>query len=258
MKITHGPSPVPTKVVAELEASRRRLVEARDAQRQDLQQELADGVARRLRLVRELLAPVRRQRVPAAGGRGALREVVRELDLADAELQDLAAGIHPALLTEQGLGPALTSLAERSPVPVQLCVLAERLPASLEAAVYFTCSEALANVAKHAHASAVTIEVTRVDRALRVVIADDGIGGAGLARGSGLVGLKDRAEALGGRLTVTSPAGAGTTVQVLIPCAPAGAGGPGGLAGTGTPDPGGPPGPTASLQPRPGPRRAWP
>jgi signal transduction histidine kinase len=192
--------------VAELEASRRRLVEARDAQRQNLQQELAGGVARRLRLVRDLLAPARRKGVSAAGDRGGLREVVRELDLADAELQELAAGIHPALLTEQGLGPALTSLAGRSPVPVQLCVLPERLPAFLEAAVYFTCSEALANVAKYAHASAVTIEVTRDDRALRVVVADDGAGGADLARGSGLVGLKDRAEALGGRLTVTSPA----------------------------------------------------
>jgi len=246
--------------VAELEASRRRLVEARDAQRQDLQQELAGGVARRLRLVRDLLAPARRAGVPAASDRGGLREVVRELDLADTELQELAAGIHPALLTGQGLGPALTSLAGRSPVPVQLSVVPERLPAFLEAAVYFTCSEALANVAKYAHASAVTIEVAHVDRALRVVVADDGAGGAGLARGSGLVGLKDRAEALGGRLTVTSPGGAGTTVEVLIPWAPAGAGGPGGLAATGTASPGGPSGSadsTVSQPARPGPRQAW-
>jgi signal transduction histidine kinase len=167
-----------------------------------------------------------------------LQDVLRELDLADAELQELAAGIHPALLTEQGLGPALSSLAGRSPVPVQLSVLPDRLPAFLEAAVYFTCSEALANVAKHAHASAVTIEVARADRTLRVAIADDGAGGADLARGSGLLGLKDRAEALGGRLTMTSPAGAGTTIQVLIPWTPADAGGPGGLtaAGTASPD----------------------
>jgi signal transduction histidine kinase len=246
--------------VAELEASRRRLVEARDAQRQDLQQELSDGVARRLRLVREMLAPARRQRVPTADGPVGLREVVRELDLADAELQDLAAGIHPALLTSQGLGPALVSLAGRSPVPVQLSVLAERLPAPLEAAVYFTCSEALANVAKYAHASNVTIEVAHVDRALRVVVADDGIGRAGLAGGSGLMGLKDRAQALGGRLTVTSPAGAGTTIEVLIPCAPAGAGDPGGPAATGTAGPGGPVGSAdsaASSPPRPPPRQAW-
>ena len=248
--------------VAELEASRRRLVEARDAQRQDLQQELADGVARRLRLVRELLAPAHRKGVPVAGGPGRLREVVRELDLADAELQELAAGIHPALLTEQGLGPALTSLAGRSPVPVQLCVLPEWLPASLAAAVYFTCSEALANVAKYAHALAVTIEVTLVDRVLHVVVADDGTGGADLARGSGLVGLKDRAEALGGRFTVTSPVGAGTTIQVLIPWAPAGAGGPGDLAATGTTvRPGGPAGSadsTASSPPRQGARQGGP
>ena len=209
--------------VTELEASRR-LVAARDAQRQDLRQELADGVAQRLRLVRELLAAARRAGVPAASEPGGLRDVLRELDLADAELQELAAGIHPALLTEQGLGPALSSLGERSPVPVRLSVLPERLPAFLEAAVYFTCSEALANVAKHAHASAVTIEVARGDRTLRVVVADDGAGGADLARGSGLQGLKDRAEALGGRLTMTSPAGAGTTIQVLIPWAPTGAG----------------------------------
>ena len=210
--------------VTELEASRRRLVAARDAQRQDLRQELADGVAQRLRLVRELLAAARRAGVPAASEPGGLRDVLRELDLADAELQELAAGIHPALLTEQGLGPALSSLGERSPVPVRLSVLPERLPAFLEAAVYFTCSEALANVAKHAHASDVTIEVARGDRMLRVVVADDGVGGADLARGSGLQGLKDRAEALGGRLTMTSPAGAGTTIQVLIPWAPTGAG----------------------------------
>jgi signal transduction histidine kinase len=212
--------------VAELEASRRRLVEARDAQREGLQQELAEGVARRLRLVRDLLAPARREGTRAAGDPGGLGQVVRELDLADAELQELAAGIHPALLTSQGLGAALTSLAERSPVPVQLSVLPERLPAFLAAAVYFTCSEALANVAKYAHASAVTIEVARGDRVLRVLVADDGAGGADLARGSGLVGLKDRAEALGGRLTVTSPAGGGTTIQVLIPWAPADADSP--------------------------------
>ena len=247
--------------VAELEASRRRLVEARDAQRQDLQQELSDGVARRLRLVRDLLAPARRQRVPAADGPGGLRDVVRELDLADAELQELAAGIHPALLTSQGLGPALTSLAGRSPVPVQLCVLPERLPAFLAAAVYFTCSEALANVAKYAHASAVTIDVTHVDRVLRVVVADDGAGGASLAGGSGLVGLKDRAEALGGRLMVTSPAGAGTTIEVLIPWAPAGAGDSGDRAATGTAGPGGPSssaGSAASPPARRGARPAWP
>jgi signal transduction histidine kinase len=233
--------------VAELEASRRRLVEAGDAQRQDVQEELADGVARRLRLVRELLAPARREGTRAAGDPRGLREVVRELDLADAELQELAAGIHPALLTRQGLGPALTSLAERSPVPVQLSVVPERLPAFLEAAVYFTCSEALANVAKYAHASAVTIEVARGDPMLRVVVADDGVGGADLARGSGLVGLKDRAEALGGRLTVTSPAGAGTTIQVLIPwtLAAAGPGGPADSAGS------------AASSSAPG-QRAWP
>jgi signal transduction histidine kinase len=245
--------------VAELEASRRRLVQARDAQRQDLQQELADGVARRLRLVRDLLARARSKGVTAAGGPGGLRDVVRELDLADAELQELAAGIHPALLTGQGLGPALTALAGRSPVPVQLLVLPERLPASLEAAAYFTCSEGLANVAKYAHASSVTIEVARGDRVLRVVVADDGVGGADLARGSGLVGLKDRAEALGGRLTMTSPAGAGTTVEVLIPWAAAGDGGPGGLAAAGTAGAGGPADSadfTASAPPRPGARQA--
>jgi signal transduction histidine kinase len=156
-----------------------------------------------------------------------LRDVVRELDLAEAELQELAAGIHPALLTGQGLGPALAALAGRSPVPVRLSVVPGRLPAVMEAAAYFTCSEALANVAKYAHASGVTITVARGDRALRVVVTDDGTGGADLARGSGLVGLKDRAEALGGRLMVTSPAGAGTTIEVQIPWTPAGAGGPG-------------------------------
>jgi signal transduction histidine kinase len=218
--------------VAELESSRRRLVQARDAQRQGLQQELAEGVAQRLRLVRDLLAPARRAGIATANDPGGLRDVVRELDLAEAELQELAAGIHPALLTSQGLGPALALLAGRSPVPVRLSVLPERLPAFLEAAVYFTCSEALANVAKYAHASGVSIEVARGGRAVRVVVADDGVGGADLVRGSGLVGLKDRAEALGGRLMVTSPADAGTTIQVLIPWTPPSAGSLGGPAGS--------------------------
>jgi signal transduction histidine kinase len=131
----------------------------------------------------------------------------KELEEARTGLRDLAAGIHPALLAERGLGPALASLAERSPVPVRLDAPCERLPAVVETAVYFVCSEALANVAKHAGAGRVDIQV-RLDRDMvTVVVADDGTGGADPSAGSGLKGAADRVEALSGRFLVHSPAG---------------------------------------------------
>ena len=147
--------------VTELAASRRRILEARDTQRRRLQQQLQASAGRHLTGVRELLAlAVREARVSgdqaAAGG---LADTGKELAEAEAELRELAAGIHPPLLTERGLGPALASLAERSPVPVQLAAPSGRLPAVVETAVYFACSEALANVAKHARATHVDVQV---------------------------------------------------------------------------------------------------
>jgi signal transduction histidine kinase len=129
----------------------------------------------------------------------------------------LARGIHPSALTTGGLGAALAELASRAPVPVGVSVDAGRFPAAVEAAVYFVCAEALTNVAKYACASLVRIELHRDAGRIVVEIVDDGVGGADPARGSGLRGLADRVEALGGRLSVHSPAGAGTRVVVEIP-----------------------------------------
>ena len=208
--------------VAELDASRRRVLEAGDAQRRRLQQLLQASAGRRLAGVGQFLdlavTEARSSREPGPAER--LMAAGKELEEARAGLRDLAAGIHPALLAERGLGPALASLAERSPVPVWLAAPGERLPGVVETAVYFVCPEALANVAKHAGAGRVDIQV-RVDRDMvTVVIADDGRGGADPSSGSGLKGVADRVEALSGRFLVQSPAGEGTRLLAEIPAAP--------------------------------------
>jgi signal transduction histidine kinase len=134
------------------------------------------------------------------------------------ELREFARGIHPAILAEGGLGPALKTLARRCTVPVELDVQAHaRLPEQVEVATYYVVSEALTNAAKHAHASVIHVEVPTVDRVLRLRVRDDGAGGADPTRGSGLVGLKDRIEALGGTITVHSPVGEGTSLDVELP-----------------------------------------
>ena len=200
----------------QLAASRRRIVEAADAQRRRLQQELSKGAERRLASVAaevEALAP------GVGEGRAGelLADVERQLEAARAELGELAHGIHPTALTEGGLGAALPELASRSSVPVELRIDAGRAPGPVEAAAYFVCAEALANVAKYAGAARVTIEARRATGLLAVTIADDGAGGADPARGSGLRGLADRVEALGGRLSVDSPPGAGTRLEAELP-----------------------------------------
>ena len=134
------------------------------------------------------------------------------------ELREISHGIHPAILSEGGLEPALEALLRRSAIPVELDVHAERrLPEPVEVAAYYVVSEALTNAAKHAHASVVTVELDAHDAVLRLAIRDDGIGGADPGHGSGLLGLRDRIEALGGTLQVTSPAGNGTTLLVQVP-----------------------------------------
>jgi signal transduction histidine kinase len=134
------------------------------------------------------------------------------------ELQEIARGIHPAILSKGGLQRALAALARRSAVPVALDLRCEqRLPDHVEVAAYYVVSEALTNATKHAHASAVHVELEADDAIVRVAIRDDGIGGAAPGKGSGLVGLSDRIEALGGTVQLTSPAGSGTTVRVEIP-----------------------------------------
>jgi signal transduction histidine kinase len=136
------------------------------------------------------------------------------------DLQEMARGIHPAILARGGLGPALKTLARRSTVPVELDVRAEaRLPERVEVAAYYVVAEALTNAAKHANASVVHLEAKAAGRALRLSVRDDGSGGADLVRGTGLMGLKDRVEALGGTITVHSPAGAGTSLHAEFPLA---------------------------------------
>jgi len=134
------------------------------------------------------------------------------------EIRQLARGIHPAVLGEAGLVPALRELARRSPVPVAVSAPVGRLPAAVEAAAYFVVAEALANVTKHAHAGNATVDVERQDGQVVLEVADDGVGGATMLGGSGLRNLQDRVEALGGTLSVDSAAGCGTRVRAVIPC----------------------------------------
>ena len=134
------------------------------------------------------------------------------------ELRDLSRGLHPAILVEAGLGPAVRALARRSSLPVRVQVRADgRLPGSCEATAYYVAAEAFTNAAKHAAASAVDILIERVDGALTVQVRDDGVGGADATRGSGLVGLRDRVEAVGGTMTLDSPVRAGTVLTVRLP-----------------------------------------
>jgi signal transduction histidine kinase len=200
-------------------ASRARIVKAGDAVRQRIERDLHDGTQQRLLAIRLALGLIRR-RVghDDAEVQALIAEADGELIAGLDELRSLARGIHPAVLTDEGLSAALAALARRSPVPVELrAVPAERLPRPLEAAMYFVASEALANVAKHAQASHVTVTVARTDGRLRLEVTDDGIGGADFSGGSGLNGLADRVEALDGRLNVSSDAGAGTTLLAEFP-----------------------------------------
>jgi PAS domain S-box-containing protein len=206
----------------EIRASRARLVEAQDAERRRLERNLHDGAQQRLvslslalRLAQAKLA------ADPEGARDILAAAGDELSLALAELRELARGIHPAMLTDRGLGAAVESLATRAPVPVEVAAMpAERLPAPVEAAAFYVISEALANIGKYAQASSAQISVSRVDGRAVVEVADDGVGGADPGRGSGLRGLVDRIEALDGHLEVESPAGGGTRIVAEIPCRP--------------------------------------
>jgi signal transduction histidine kinase len=140
------------------------------------------------------------------------------LDCVLAELREISRGIHPAILTQAGLGPALRTLARRSALPVELELRCQRrLPEHVEVAAYYVVSEALTNAAKHAHASVVTIDVVEQDAILKLAIRDDGVGGADPSQGTGLAGLADRIEALGGRLQIVSPMRSGTSLAIEIP-----------------------------------------
>jgi signal transduction histidine kinase len=201
--------------VAELAASRRRIVDAGDAQRRRLETEIRDGAERTLGEAALLLAEL----APGARGEFAatLMETEDELAQARRELREFARGIHPRVLTEGGLAAALRELASRSRVPVNLSVAEVRYPASIEAATYFVCAEAVTNVGKYAEAAHVAIDVAEDGASLVVVVTDDGKGGAYLDGASGLRGLADRVEALGGRFALVSRLGEGTRVTAELP-----------------------------------------
>ena len=202
-----------------LAESRARIVEATDSERRRLERNLHDGaqqrlvsLALRLRLIKTSLS-----REPSTA-ESLLGEAREELEHALGELRELAQGIHPGALTAQGLRPALSSLADRAPLPVRVTrVPKERLPEPIEVAVYYFVAEATTNVAKYAQATQVTVTVEASDGIATVAVADDGIGGAEPRNGTGLVGLTDRIEALGGRLHIDSPRGRGTRLSAEIP-----------------------------------------
>ncbi len=193
---------------AQLAASRRRIVEAADRQRRNLERELALGTVDQLAKVSRLIDGL------DIDGIGEIRE---EFSGATADLVDIAHGVRPAALTSGGLTAALPLLAHRSPVPVELTIQVERVPAAVEACVYFVCAEALTNVSKHAAAKRVSIDVRQQGGEISIAIADDGSGGADPFSGTGLRGLADRVEALDGRLQVRSAHGDGTTVVATVP-----------------------------------------
>jgi len=205
----------------ELRASRARLVEAGDAERRRLERDLHDGAQSRLVALALLLRGARARAEAGSELAAMLDRATAELQAGLDELRELARGIHPAVLTDRGLEPALQSLVARAPVPVSVEAPAEeRLPGPVESAAYFVVSEALANVAKYARATHAEVAVRRDNGRVTVEITDDGVGGADAARGSGLHGLADRVAALDGTLSLDSPAGRGTRVRAEIPCAP--------------------------------------
>ncbi len=204
--------------ITELEESRARVLDAELGERRRLERDLHDGAQQRFVSLSLTLALLDRglsdpaQRELLATGR-------EQLDVGLTELRELARGIHPAVLTERGLAPAIDALAARAPLEVQVLeVPAERLPAQVEAAAYFIVSESLTNAIKHAHAGAATVRIGRANGSAVIEVTDDGIGGADPARGSGLRGMVDRLAALDGGLAVDSPAGGGTHIEARIPC----------------------------------------
>ena len=205
----------------DMAASRRRLMEAGDDERRRLGEQLGDGPEARLA---EVAARLERLTAESSGdAEPILRQLVDEVATSRAQLHDLAQGIRPRTLTAGGLGAALAELALQSSVPVDVEAPDARFAPALELAAYFVCSEALANVAKHADAARVHVAVIASEHELRVVVDDDGVGGAEAGRGAGLGGLADRVEALAGRLRVDSPSGGGTRVEAVLPT-PGGAG----------------------------------
>jgi PAS domain S-box-containing protein len=207
--------------IAELEAARGRIIAAQDAARREIERNLHDGAQQQLvtlgMTLRLLRGALDRGDVDAA--RQAADEAAAALAMATAELRDLARGIHPAVLTDQGLAPAVQALADRASLPVEVdCPLSWRLPEKVEIAAFYFVAECLTNVARYANADSAAVTITEEDEELVVYVVDDGTGGAQVRAGSGLGGLSDRVEALGGVIEITSDAGEGTIIKAAIPC----------------------------------------
>ena len=206
----------------ELSASRARIIAATDDTRRRLERDLHDGIQQRLvslALKAQMIETMTPR--PADQIRGELSRLASGLGTALDELREISHGIHPALLSESGLGPALEALARRSAVPVELDLnLGPRLDEHIEAAGYYIASEAITNAAKYARASVIDVCADARDGALTLSISDDGVGGADPSRGSGIIGLRDRVEALSGTILVLSPPGQGTTLHVQLPADP--------------------------------------
>jgi signal transduction histidine kinase len=206
----------------ELSASRARVVASADEARRKIERDLHDGAQQRFVSLALQLRQVQASVPPSQAKIAAeLDQVAAGLSDALIELHEFARGIHPPVLAEAGLGPALRALTRRSAVPIKLDVRIEkRLPERVEVTAYFIVSEALTNAAKHAHATVVHVTVDATDSAVRLAVRDDGVGGADPARGSGLLGLYDRVEAAGGTVHIHSPAGEGTELLVELPLRP--------------------------------------
>ncbi len=206
---------------AELMASRARIVAAFDRARRVLERDLHDGVQQRLVSLALTLRSAQKRVPPGLPELDAsLSQAAEGLAEVLSELQEISRGIHPAILSQGGLVPAVKTLARRSAIPVELSVRADgRLPEPVEVAAYYVVAEALANAAKHARASVAHVDVDVHEDVLRLRVRDDGVGGADPARGSGLIGLDDRVEALGGTMLIDSPAGKGTSLLVTLPIA---------------------------------------
>ncbi|MGH3132209.1 MAG: sensor histidine kinase, partial [Gaiellaceae bacterium] len=207
----------------EIRASRSRLVEAENDARRQLERNLHDGAQQRLVAlsVQLRLIESRLRDSPEEASQlltGSREELAHALE----ELRELARGIHPAVLTDRGLGPAIEALAARAPIPIEVHAPEERLAPAVEAAAYYVVAESLTNVAKYAHASSAVVRVAQENGVLAVTVSDDGVGGADPAGGTGLRGLVDRVEALDGSLSVESRDGSGTSVRAEIPLAEVG------------------------------------
>ena len=208
---------------AELAASRARIVAASDQARRRIERNLHDGIQQRLISIGLMLRRTLREDLPAEcdRARSRLSEAARDLEEALTDLQETARGIHPPILTQGGLGPAIRALARRSPVLVELDVrVPERVDEVVEATAYYVVAEALANTAKHANATVAWVRAETRAGHLRLSVRDDGIGGLDPQAGSGLIGLVDRVESIGGTIAVSGPAGSGASLRVDLPIAP--------------------------------------